>query len=341
MAEFQLHRASKDDADRWNSFVESSNEGTLFHRLDFLAYHGDKFREYEHHIAISKGGSLYAIMPLAIIMENGDRIAKSPYGASYGGPVFLRPVTYSEAHHVVETTLNYLQSLGVVRVTLTLPLSILYRSFSETFRLVLLEHGFRCINRDICSVVPLQSETISSTISSRARNAVRKAQKMGVQAVRNAPLCDFWRVLERTYAKLQLSSTHTFSEFRWLHEKFPALVYADVAYHDGRPVAGIGYLVLNDRVNSSFYLCQDPEEQRLSALSLLIFQALEHSQNAGFRWFDFGTSSTKMQGRPNLFMFKEGFGAVGIFRETYSWATQIVIRTASHDCARLSVRSGS
>lgn len=92
-----------------------------------------------------------------------------------------------------------------------------------------------------------------------------------------------------------------------------------MAYLNGRPIAGIGVFVINRRVSSSFYLCTDPEFQNVQALSGLVCGAIQRAQDNGFKWFDLGTSSDEMQGRENIFSFKEGFGAIGLFRDTYLW----------------------
>lgn len=320
---FKVKQFHSSQSHRWNDFVDNSNEGTLFHRLDFLAYHGEKFSKNKHHLIIHKGQAIHAVMPLAIFDEDGRRVARSPYGGSYGGPAFSKPQNYQDSHGVVEAILEYLESQGVSELTLTLPISVCYRRYSETLRLVLLERGFQCINRDISSVVCLdKNNPASKEMTSRVRNTARKARKarkIGVDVVHHAPIADFWQVLEMTFAKHGSKPTHTLAEFQWLHECNSERVYVDIATLDGIPVAGVGYFVINQNVNSSFYLCQDPQKQQAQGLSLLIYEGLERAQKEGFRWFDFGTSSAHMQGSPNIFRFKEGFGAIGVFRETYVW----------------------
>ncbi len=304
----------------WDQFVGSSNESTIFHRLDFLRYHGERFRHQEHHLAWYKGETLFGLMPMAIFDGEHGAVARSPYGASYGGPVFQKLLNYADSHRIVSSLLNYLAELKVATCTLTLPIPCFYEKYSDTFRLVLFEHGFRCTNRDISSVVCLNvGKPVGEMMTSRARNMARKARKAGVTTKLHGSVAEFWEVMKKTFAKLDKRPTHTLEEFRWLCGHLPKQVYVDVAYIEGEPVAGIGFFVINDRVNSSFYLCQDPQKQQLQALSLLIHEALKRAQRDGFSWFDFGTSSVNMQGRENIFRFKESFGAIGLFRETYTW----------------------
>jgi len=311
----------------WNKFVKKSNEGTLFHDLNFLAYHGDRFNKQEHHLIIYKGSSLYSVMPLAIFEENDRRVAKSPYGGSYGGPVFIDPQNYQDSLEIIWSILNYLKQKNVDELQLTLPVSACYCKYSETFRLALMESGFDCINRDISSAVCLETgKAVAKAMTSRARNMARKAQKLSVEVVRRASVKDFWYVMNATFEKHGTKPTHTASEFFCLHERMPERIYVDVAYLEKTPIAGTGYFIINNRVKNAFYFCQDPQRQQLQALSLLIHDALIQAQLEGYRWFDFGTSSVNMQGRSNIFRFKESFGAIGIFRETYKGQTKTVLK---------------
>lgn len=304
----------------WNDLVESGDGGTIFHRLDFLSYHGERFAANVHHLGILKGTTLVGVMPMAVFDTPTGREASSPYGASYGGPVFAHPLEYSAARQVGAALVAYLRGAGVAKLTMTLPIAPCYREYCETFRLALVEESFACTNREISSVVDLRAAAdVAEIVTSRARNMSRKAVACGVRIVTDAPPADFWRAMEATFAKHGSSPTHTFEQFALLHERFGQRIYADVAYLGDTPVAGVGYFVINGRVNSSFYLCQDPAHQSCQAQSLLVMHALEQSKKAGFAWFDFGTSSRGGRGVENIFQFKESFGARGLFRETYTW----------------------
>lgn len=315
-----VRRSEAADLSRWDKLVEVSNEGTIFHRLDFLEYHGDRFRESEHHLVFQNGGALLGVLPLVIREEEGVLTARSPYGGSMGGPAFDRVLTYGESMDAVALLLDYLRGVAVPRFVLTLPTQCCHRVYSESWRLALLERGFKCVNRDISSVIRIEPGiNMADLLDSSRRNQARKAEKSGVEIRSRAPLEDFWRVLMQTYEKLGKNPTHTMTDLSWLAAHHPTRVHADVAYHDGIPVAGVCYFVLNARATSTFYICQDPAAQHLQANSLLLLQGMVSAQRDGFRWLDLGTSSVAQAGRANLFLFKESFGAVGEFRETYQW----------------------
>lgn len=320
MGEIRVLGCAPAQRESWDAFVARSDGGTIFHRLAFLAYHGERFGANEHHVVWMKGETLFGVMPMAVVEEAGQRIALSPYGASYGGPVFSRTLGYSESVSAVSALLDYLGDINVVGCRLTLPLSCCSGEYSETFRLALMEHGFISEKRDISSVVSLsQIAPITERMSSRARNMVRKAEREGIEVRHRGSIADFWTVLEMTFAKHGTQATHSREEFEWLAEEFPESVYVDVAYLDDGPVAGVGYIATNARVNASFYFCQNPEFQSRQGLSLLVHDGLLRSTLEGYEWFDFGTSSIDMRGRDNIFRFKESFAAIGLFRETFGW----------------------
>jgi hypothetical protein len=305
----------------WDDDVERSVNGTLFHLRGFLAYHGERFREQERFLAVLDGDSLVAQLPVAIVDGPAGRHLRTPYGASYGGFAFQRYPTFEHARAIVEALLEWCAHEGVSRVTITPPIAACAALPLDVLSFALLTAGFLSTNREVSSVVPLDPDlAVERAASSRARNSVRRAERAGVTVTERGPLDHFWRVIDATFERHRAEPTHTLEEFRWLAEALPDRVYADVAYHDGEPVAGVGYFVINRLVNSSFYFAQRPDRRELNGLTLSIIRGLERARRDGYRWFDFGTSTVAMQPRENVFRFKEQFASVGIFRETFEWS---------------------
>jgi hypothetical protein len=288
--------------------------------LEFLAYHQGRFANHEHHLVWLKGQELAAVMPMGLFVENGCVVAKSPFGASYGGIVTSRPPSYSLSKQLVTSLLEYLRQHEVSEIRMTLPIQACYRQSCETLEFCLLEQGFRLINSDISNLVPLDRADIENRVfTSRARNCIRKAKAHGLIAKSHEPAIVFWELMEKTFAKHGTQPTHSCDEWKWLCSHFPNEVWCDVAYLGDKSLAGIGHMKMNTQVDSSFYLCSDPAYQDLQALSFLIGEALLKSQSEGFAAFDFGTSTVNMVPRENIFLFKESFGAVGQFRKTYGF----------------------
>jgi hypothetical protein len=318
MSQFTLRLCTPNDFQRWNDFVSHSNNGTIFHRLDFLSYHGDRFSSSMHHLLLFKGNELFGVLPLGIFVENEVTVARTPFGASYGGFVFNHILPYHSAHDIVILMLDYLSAHAVQEIFITPSIELYHKNYCETFLFCLLENGFKPITFDITSIVPLHVDDIEhSVFTSRIRNMARKAEKAGVITIPQAPLLDFWCLMEKTFEKHGTCPTHTRAELEQLIKLFPKAITIDVAYFNNIPVAGVCYFTINDRINMSFYLCTDPAFQHLQALSLLICKGIISSKKNGFQFFDFGTSTVNMIARENIFMYKESFGAIGRFRTTF------------------------
>ena len=317
---FSIADASTRELANWDAHVRTSLNGTLFHTQAFLGYHGRRFADTQRNLVVRKGEFAFAQISLTIADVDGRRVARSPFGGSYGGFVFQRLPSYSEGKAIVSAFVAYLRDQGVDLARLTPSIACCAGESLDTFYFNLLEAGFRSINRDISSVVRLrQSEPILARIAGSARNHAAKARKQGIRIVVGAPLADFWPILAATQAKLGTQPTHTQEELATLLERVPDAIVLDVAYHETTPIAGMARFRLTAAVDSSFYLCQLPEFQRLQSLTLLIADALQRDEEAQCDWFDFGTSTAQMQARENLFSFKESFGKTGMFRETFEW----------------------
>lgn len=315
-----LRPFSSDKFDQWNKFVSESNNGTFFHRLDFLSYHKDKYFGEVHNLMWLKNGNLFAILPLVLISGQGNLEAVSPYGASFGGIVTGKVLNYSESCEIADTLINHLTAMGVNRIRMTLTPGFYHTEESDTLFFVFLERGFRIINSDISSAIPLFAPAGYKTYYQRKEKDIlrksKRTESLKVVSRRNSPVEDFWQVVEATFEKHRSKPTHTFQEWKYLCESFPGIFRNDVAYYNEKPVAGIGQIKLNRKVVLSFYLCSDPEYYYLQPLTLLISQAIVSAKDESFMWLDMGTSSYEMKGRDNIFRFKESFGAYGFFRHT-------------------------
>lgn len=320
MSVFRVVEADGRRLERWDDDIARSVNGTLFHLRRFLAYHRDRFRDVERFLVVLDGDSLVAQLPAAVEDSPDGRRFRSPYGASYGSFAFQRYPTFAQATRVVEALLAWLAAEQIERAALTPPIAACSALPLDVVTFALLAAGFTSVNRDVSSVARLDPQVSADrAVTSRARNSARKAEREGVTVRTRADVGDFWAVMDATFSRHGTDPTHTREEFAWLVETLPERVYADIAYHDGEPVAGVGYFVINDLLNSSFYLCQRPDRRDLNGLTLCVMRGLERSQEEGYGWFDFGTSTAGMEPRENVFRFKEQFSSVGQLRETLEW----------------------
>ena len=96
----RIEKYTEDKKQIWNFFVKNSNNGTLFHDLDFLSYHPeDRFNE--HHLMFYRKDNLISVMPMALSETDGKKVAKSPYGGSYGGIITDEQLKYRHSEEII------------------------------------------------------------------------------------------------------------------------------------------------------------------------------------------------------------------------------------------------
>jgi hypothetical protein len=310
----ELIELGSEDFVTWDDAIEHSINGTIFHRRQFLAYHGGRFSGRERFVGFRLRGEIIARMAFAIVERKEGLILLSPYGASYGGIVFSRLPSFQEALAITDAFLGFCDDMEIDEAHLANPIKACLRAPLDIVEFALLHRGFQLTIRDMTSVFVRGK----SQLSERGRRSTKKASQLGVTIDWNPDFADFWHVVELTYAKHGVSATHSAEEFCRIRDLVGERVSICVAYFEARPVAGLGCFQLTDNVDSAFYICSDPAMSKTQALSFLIKEKLD-SLESGVDYFSFGTSSYEMIPRMNIFEYKENFTKIGMFRDTYSW----------------------
>lgn len=321
-----LQEASIKQLEQWDSFIENSINGTLFHKREFLSYHLDRFKECEIYLVILKGNTVIAQISAKIEKDDkNEKILRSPYGGSYGGFVLKEQPTYRQGREMIECFQNYLINNNIKTCFLTHAINYDKNLSMDSFYFNLFEAGYLTCNRDISHIMYIRNEPILGQVSASIRNQVKNANKKPIYISSDVDLLEIYNVLAKEKSeKYHTKPTHTLEEFLYLHNQFPNDIFSVGVEYTGKLIAGITCFKINKYVNSSFYLCMNEEYKDLNALRPLIINVLEQSKSKGIKVFDFGTSSNLMEAFPNIFSFKEGFTRNGIFRETLKWENQLL-----------------
>jgi len=72
----QIKRYQNNFRSQWEEFVTAANNGTVFHRQQFLDYH-PKGRFENHHLVINDGNRIVAVIPALIKDEQGNPVVIS------------------------------------------------------------------------------------------------------------------------------------------------------------------------------------------------------------------------------------------------------------------------
>ena len=145
---------SKKYLELWESLVENSNNGTLYHTQKFLDYHGEgRFENFHHLLALD--GKITALIPGCVTKSEAGKTFVSYAGASFGGFVVPEEFGLSDADVLVCAFLRYLREKKFKRVDITLPPLFFNRRQNHHMDFILSREGFGFKKREITSVITL------------------------------------------------------------------------------------------------------------------------------------------------------------------------------------------
>lgn len=317
----QLNLATKKQLEEWDRYIDSSVNGTIFHKRKFLSYHKDKFAGKEKYLVIENGTSLYAQICMTIEEENGKKIAKSPYGASYGGFVFQTIPTYTRGREIVGLFMEYLRQEGVDICILTNPIAACSEKSLDTFYFNLMEAGFCSDKREVSSLYQFPvCGSAWDNLSGSVRTKARKAISMGAELDLNPDIEAMYQVLEEEKREKYFTKpTHSKEEFCELHKRFPKEIFSVGVKYEGNYISGATIFTINKQMASAFYLYMKTDCQIASSMRYVVCAVLGLLEKRGITYLDFGLSTTSMVAYENIFGFKEEFKTSGMFRETFKW----------------------
>lgn len=316
-----INNATHGELEQWDTLVENSNNGTMFHKVSFLAYHGKRFNNEEKHIVWHKGEHPFALMSFTLKIINDKKVMISPYGSSYGGPVVSKPLKLKEAYALVDALNKYILKENVDECRLTLPPSIYYKNNCEALSYSLEKFGFSIQSKDIISVLELKRksyEDVWNGYKSSVRRIIRKTRN-DFKIIPKAPISQFYEILLEDKQRLNGIPTHTLEELKWLNNTFPESIWVDIAVHKETGArAGICYFAPNEKCLQTFYLSQETEAIRLNGVNVLVDFGINNAVEQGFSYFDFGSSTVGYDiQNMGVATFKETFGSFSSTRSTY------------------------
>ena len=313
------------DAKTWKEFLAQSNNGTLFHDLDFLAYHPEgKFET--HHLMIYQDKTLVALFPAAIVEKSpGHRVLQSPYGASIGGCVVSAKLKVGIALEIVGGLQAYAQRMNLTGIELRLAPNSYMREPNDLFSFTLQIKGFHLEHSSLVFMVPLHGPReglVNRLLSATKRHNVRSSLKKGlfVREVDQGKLTDFYAILIENHSRHGTTPTHTLAELENLFQLVPGKLRLFLCQQDGVEIAGILVFILNEITANTFYVCERQSFKReFYAPAVLHAYLIDKMAEEGFRYLDLGPSISDTHHNQGTVFFKESMGAQGFSRETLSW----------------------
>jgi hypothetical protein len=316
----ELRKFEKENAARWDQFVDKSENGTLFHTLKFLSYHKERFSGQENHIAWYKGEALFAVMPFAVVEKQDVGLTGiSPYGASFGGIIY-KHLDIKSSDELISKLVDYCRQENLARVQIGIHPSNYFKKHNEYLSFMLLKHGFRLASKEVFNVIPLAEtfEECWEQYEGRCRTSIRKAS-VNFQVKEDVDAEEFYPILVEDKIRHNSSPTHSLEELKFIKAAFPEKVWFDVAVHNTTGAkAGVCYFQCNENTILTFYISQQTAIKSENGASVLLNQGIKKALKKGCKYFDFGGSSLGYD-IPNIGvpLFKESFGATCYSRDLY------------------------
>ena len=304
------------DRERWDRFVEESNNGTIFHLQSFFDYHEAGKFDF-HHLIFEKDHNIFALLPGQL----RDDVFKSPMGASFGGFV-IKDISYDKTVEIVDRFLEYGKVNGFREIYLTHPLLVYFKEMTQNIDYALLHRGFDYHVHLYSSVVDLRKTYDLEHFDKKARNAVRKALKSGMEVVIENDFDTFYPILVENKKKFDLAPTHTLEELKRIDELLPGRLKLFLARFRGEVIGGSLIFICNDRTLIDFYIAQDYGYQEYRPINLILYEIIKWGHDNGYRYFDIGVnqdtaSSNPMDLNRSLVSFKSRLGANCFIRSTF------------------------
>lgn len=316
MSDIKISPYSVEHYDTWNDFVKKSNNGTLFHRLDFLAYHQDRFQGQANHVLFEKKGNIIGVMPLGFFEEDGELTSKSPFGASYGGIVTLKDCTLVEMEQMADLLIKFLKHHAVKRLKVVLPPLIYHQMPDDYFDFCLIKNKAVVSSSDLTSYIPVVEGQIDHFLP-RARRDSQKAIEAGLRLNENNDVGQFYAVLEENMKKFEGRPTHSLSEVQWLVKHLPDEVKIFNVCHGTETIASALLFICNPGTWLVFYWAQRQEHLQLHPKNFLILKLSELALARNVKYIDFGPHTLNMVPFYGVTMFKESLGGRGLLRKSY------------------------
>lgn len=302
----RVTRYSAGMAAEWDAFVKGAKNGSFLFMRNYMDYHSCRF--HDHSLMFrTNDGRLAAILPA----NECEGVLHSHQGLTYGGLLLLPRTHLADVGEMTERLMDYMKQNGLQELVYKPVPAIYHRLPAEEDLYWLWRLGATVAGRSVMTVVALGCDAMPC-VSARKRSYCNRLLRQGLTVTYDAPLDDFWHVLEGNLMERHgAKPVHTLGEIRLLKAAFPRnIVCATVSDDHGAVLAGV-VLYVTAQVVKTQYISASEAGRRQHALDFLLMQVAERCRDmSGCRYLDLGTSmlSGGETFDGGLVAQKEGFG---------------------------------
>jgi hypothetical protein len=315
----EIIKYSEEWKDKWDSFILSSNNGTMFHMQKFLDYHPNGRFKFDHLMYVEKD-EIKGVVPGAI----RDGVFESPIGASYGS-VVTPDIKFEKAMEYISMLLEYGKKNGFKGFELTAPPMVYEEYPNQNLDYAMLWQGFNYSCHYISSAIKLDKDRdIIQRFSPTIRKNVRRSlENPDVTVEINDRYDQFYPILIENKARHDVKPTHSLQELYRIKELLPNNIELFMVYYKGEPIAGSCMFFVNKSCALCFYNMLKYDYQHLKPIQRVMYEVVKYSTEKGYNYVDIGVSQDTKAANPmtpsmSLIEFKEKFDAKTIMRNTLS-----------------------
>ena len=314
----KIKKFSESGKNEWDLFIDSSNNGTIFHLRRFLSYH-PKGRFADHSLLAYKKGKLIGVIPAAIKKINDKSLFVSHPGLSVGSFIVQENLSISDSLLLIKTFINYVSECGFDGIRVTLSPIIYQKRLSNYIEFSFIKYGFKYVKRELSSVLFLEKNLELNLKKFRPSHlrAVRSALKKNIEVKKSNDYNTFYTLLEKNLLlRHNVYPTHSLDELKKLVKLFPDRINLFSANIEDKMIAGVVNFILNKNTVLAFYICHDNSYKEYKPVTLLFYNIIDWAIKQKYSTYDFGLFTIHETPNMGLGRFKENFGASGVFRDT-------------------------
>ncbi len=277
----KICRYKSEFAPRWNSFVETSPNGSFLFNRGFMDYHSDRFEDVSM-MAFSEKGELIGVLPAN---QDGSAL-HSHQGLTYGGWIVAPRADASVLWRVWQEWLAKCREEGFSEIYYK-PLPLIYHKYpAQADEYFLFRSGAQRVETNLSSTVNLRTNVGFNKLM---RRQLRQSQKLGLEVVETTDTKEFVHLLQTCLLERHNARpVHTADELELLRSRFPHNIRIFAVRLDGKMQAGV-CVFDSSQVAHAQYICSSALGRELHLLPL-IFDYLINTVFLQRQWFDFGIS---------------------------------------------------
>lgn len=311
---YRIERYMPAHHSEWDTFIETSKNGTFLLNRGFMEYHADRFADYS--LLVYKGDKLIALLPAH---TTGTEV-HSHNGLTYGGLIYGTKAKLADIIMAFRALLHFLHDEGFTKLHIKLVPPIYHKLPAQEIDYTLFVAGAKLVRRDSLCIY----DNLLKPAFDRDRNrCIRNGEANGLTIIEEPGFELFWDkiLIPNMDTKHGASPIHSKEEIIRLHKKFPENIRQFNVYHEGKIVAGTTVFV-TDMVAHPQHISGNADKNRLGSIDFL-YSHLITGVFKDKRYFDFGPSNLE-QGRKlneSLVFWKESFGARTVVQDFYEVET--------------------